>query len=349
MNFAARRMARTNTLTEFQRLMKDIDEKRYAPVYLLEGEEPYFIQAIAERLENEVLTEGEKGFNCTIFYGKETNMVDVVNAARRYPMMSEYQLVFVREAQQISQQIKYMDPLMPYLENPQPQTILVIQHPGRKINRTTRIGKAFKKHEVLTSDKLYENQVMPWLHQLLKEKGLNADNKAIELLVTNSGTNLTRIVNVLNQVAVNVEEGQSISGDEVASFLGIHKEYNIFALQDAIGRKDAVKSMEIVQHIGEDLKANPFPVILINLFNYFKRVYHVHFLQQGNVYKLSGDLGVNPRAAEGYVNATRQYNKAKLDQIFDVLAEFDRRFKSIDHTKASEFELLREMILRIVR
>lgn len=342
-------MAKKDTLSEFKRIMRDIDEKRYAPVYLLEGEEPYFIQAIAERLEKEVLSEAEKSFNCTMFYGKETNMVDVVNAARRYPMMSERQLVFVREAQQITQQIRYMDPLMPYLANPQPQTILVIQHPGRKVNRTTRLGKAFKNHEVLTSDKLYENQVLPWLQHYLAAKAYKADEQAIQLLTSGSGTNLTRIVNVIEQVVVNLSEGEVISGEEVASFLGIHREYNIFALQDAIGRRDGKKCMEIVHHFGADPKANPFPVILVNLFNFFKRVYHVHFLPKDNIFRLSGDLGVNPKAAESYLKAAGVYRRHKLDHVFDLIAEFDRRFKSIDTTKTSEFELLREMVLRIVR
>lgn len=351
MKFVALKMAkgRKDTIQDFQRIMKDLDEKKYKPVYLLEGEEPFFIQAIAERLENEVLTEGEKGFNCTMFYGKETNVLDVVNACKRFPMMAEKQLVFMREAQQITTSIKQMEPLLPYLENPQPSTILVIQHPGRKVNRTTKLGRAFKKHEVLTADKLYDNQVAPWLRVYLQSKGLTAEDQAIMMLTSTSGANLTRLVNEVGQIMVNLEGRDRITTDDVAGFLGLHKEYNIFELQNAIGRRDFTASIRIVNYFGTDPKANPFPVVVINLFNFFKKVYHLHFLRNANPFQLSSEMGVSPRMVEGYQTAAARYDKRKLDQIFDVIGEFDRRFKGIDATKTSEFELLREMVTRIVR
>ena len=299
--------------------MTEIDARQFRPVYFLEGEEPYFIDKIADRLEQTVLTEAEKGFNLQVVYGRDGNVVDLLSSARRFPMMSEYQLIIVREAQSL----KGLDQVLDYLANPVKSTVLVFLHKNKKVSKATKLGRELKKYGVFTSNKLYERDVTPWMANHLKTLGLSIQPQAAQVLIQTFGSDLQKITGELDKARAGLGERKSIEMDDLARGGGIDKEYNVFELTKSIGKRDLRQSLRIVNYFAKNPKDNPFVLILINLFNYFKKVHLVHFQRSTDAATIAKAIGMSPYFVGEYLTASRNYQPAKMNQVFDVLHEFD--------------------------
>lgn len=229
----------------FSQIIGDLKKKQYQPVYFLHGNESYFIDAIADYIEKNVLSDGEKSFNQTILYGKEIEFKQVVDTARRYPMMAPHQVVIIKEAQEM----RTLKELATYIEQPAQTTILVICHKHKRFDSRTKLGKLLKKKAVVfEAKKLYDNQLPDWIHNYLQDKGFSIKPAATALIAEYLGTDLSKVVNEMDKLAINLPRGTNITQQHIQSNIGISKDYNVFELQKALGQKQVTKVNRIVKY-----------------------------------------------------------------------------------------------------
>jgi DNA polymerase-3 subunit delta len=347
-------------MSDFSEILTDLKRKIYKPVYFLCGEEPYFIDQLSDYIEHNVLDESEKEFNQTVIYGRDVDLATVIGAAKRYPMMSEYQVVIVKEAQNIREFSKGSGEegetksggnniFQSYVENPQSSTILVICHKYKSIDKRTALAKTIQKKSVFfESKKLYDNQVPEWVNTYIKGKGYKVNPKASLLLSEFLGNDLSKISNEIDKLIINVPADTEINTDHIQENIGISKDYNIFELQDALGKKDVLKSNRIVNYFAANPKDNPLVVTLGTLYGYFSKILLYHFAPDKSKFNVAKTLGVNPFFVEGYERAAKHYNTAKLKVVFACLREYDLRSKGIDNPSVNDGELLKELVFKIL-
>ena len=217
-----------------EKILNDWKKKHFKTIYWLEGEEDYYIDQVMNYAEHQILTESEAGFNLAVFYGKDANWADVVNACMRYPMFAERQVVLLKEAQQM----KEIDKLEPYIENPLSSTVFVVSYKEKKVDGRSRLAKLLKeKGELLTTKKMYEKDLPGWTSELVESKGYSINNKALMLVVEHVGNDLSRINNEIEKLTVNLGSRKSITEEDIETYIGVSKEYNAFELQDALAKK----------------------------------------------------------------------------------------------------------------
>lgn len=338
-------MAKGNTLSQYQALHKELDQKVYHPIYLLEGEESFFIRELVQRFEKEVLTEAQKSFNYSVYYGNEISPDQIIGAAKRFPMMSPLQLIIIKEAQQI----RSLDKLIPYVEEPLNSTILVLVHSNKTLNKNSKLGRALKKHQIFTSKKLYDNQVMPWLQNQIRTEKLGADDRIVQLLYNSVGNDLSKLKGELDKIKANLGTRTHIELEDLEKNLGVHREYNVFEFQKAMGLRNFQKAMTIARFFGNNPKDNPLTVIITLLFNYFKKVHLVHYQKTQNPGAIASAIGMSPFFVDEYLHAAKIYPPMKLQEVIGILSQYDLKMKGINASKVSEYELLREMIVKIIR
>lgn len=333
-----------DTISSFLQLQKKIQEGVFSPIYLLQGAEPYFIDAISDQLEESVLPESERSFNQSVVYGKELKMNDLVSMARRYPMMSKYQVIIVKEAQDL----KDWDKFESYANNPTDSTILVINYKNGKMDKRQKTGKVLQKYEVLETEALRDYQLKQWIPQFVKIKGRTIDGPAVERLLDLLGTDLSVIHNELEKLFVSVKE-DFIRLNHVDHHVGMNRTYNVFELQNALGYKDFNKSIQIAHHMADSLERGELLMITTVLFRFFSKVLQVHGAPAGNEYVLASHLGVNAFFVKDYQAAARQYRPADLERVFNHLKLLDLRTKGIHRGSAEDGELLIEAVVNILK
>ncbi|MGZ3864564.1 MAG: DNA polymerase III subunit delta [Bacteroidia bacterium] len=349
-------------MSEFKEIMLDLKRKLYKPVYFLHGEESYFIDEIANYIEQNVLDETEKGFNQTVLYGRDTDLASVVSLAKGFPMMGERQVIIVKEAQTLREFAKKeaeggesgkakkggdKNPLAAYLENPQPATVLVFCYKYKKLDARSSLSKTLAKEAVLfESKKLYDNKVPDWIISYLKDKKYAIDPRAAALLAEYLGNDLSKIANELGKLFISIPQGSEITIDHIQDNIGLSKDFNVFELQDALGKKDILKANRIVQYFAANPKDNPLIMTTASLYGYFQKILLYHFVPDKS--KAASALGVNPYFIQGYQNAARNYPTAKLKHIFSYLRECDLKSKGIDNASTEDGDLLKEMVFKIM-
>jgi DNA polymerase III subunit delta len=334
-------------------ILKDLKNRKFKPLYLLHGEEPYFIDMLGNYIEHNLLSDAEKGFNQTVVYGKDTDMMTVLNAAKRYPMMADYQVVLVKEAQDMKWgkddgDGKTIDPLLSYLEKPLPSTILVFCYKYGKFDKRKKTYKAIDKNGVVfESATLYDNKVPGWIEDFVKEKGYRINAQAAALLGEYLGNDLSKVANELDKLMLNVNSGQEITSKEIQDNIGISKEYNVFELQAALARKDAVKVNRIINYFEANQKANPMVVVLGTLNNYFSKVLRYHYATDKSPNGIARELGVSPFFVKDYETAARTFNYGKTMQVIGLLREYDLKSKGVD-SNADNGQLMKELMFKIL-
>ncbi len=335
----------TDTLKAYDEIMSAIKAKKFAPVYLLHGEESYFIDKISDALDEGVLNEAEKGFNFSLFYGKDVDASQIAGAARRFPMMAPYQLILVKEAQEI----KNYDALIPYFQQPLDSTILVLCYKNKKFDKRTKAYTALKKCVTFESGKLYSNQVSGWITSYLKKQGIKINEKACLLLSEYIGTDLSRIANELDKILINKKDKSSeISLEEIEQNVGISKDFNIFELQNAIGQRNAYKAYLIGEHITQSKDFSMIPLIA-NLYNFFSKLYVAHQLQDKSKNGLMKSLGINFFFADDYLTALKNYSPQRTFIAFNTLKTFDLKSKGINDNATDEKQQLKELIFMLTQ
>ncbi len=320
-------------------------KKIFKPIYWLEGEESYYIDEVMEYAEHHILSEQEAGFNLSIFYGKDANWADVINACRKYPMFSDKQVVLLKEAQQM----RDVEKLDAYVESPLTSTIFVVSYKDKKVDGRSKLAKVLKqKGEMLTTKKLYENQLPEWANNMVHSKGFTITQKAVLLLVDHIGNDLQRISNEIDKLLVNLSGSQNITEDDIEKYVGISKEYNVFELTDALGRKDLVKAIRIIRYFGENPKAGPIQMVLPALHNFFSKTYSVFGVQGGDEKSIASALGVPPFFVKDYINAAKRYGFAGVEQALMLLHHYNLKSIGIGDIGSSDASLMSEMVVKMM-
>ena len=318
------------------------EKKQFQPVYLLHGEEPYFIDLITDAIVKNALEDHERDFNQTVIYGKDCLPLDVVGLAKQYPMMSERSLVVIREAQDI----KNWEDFEAYFDNPQPSTVLVICHKHKKMDARSKAFKSLAKVGIIyLSDKIKDYQLMPWIMTYVKEQGFDITEKAANLLAEFLGNDLSKIINELEKLSILLERGTRINDVHVEENIGISKDYNVFELVNAIAELDIIKANKIVAYFGQNPKAAHPTVVIANLFSLFQRLMTVHFLPVKTQDAVATHLKIHPFVAKETLRQARLHNPKKIAKNISLLKEYDLKSKGMEgYSNVSEGDLLKELV-----
>ena len=330
----------------FQQIMTDLRRKVYSPVYFLMGDESYYIDQVSDFFQNKILSETEADFNLSILYGKDVDIATVINAAKRYPMMSEYQVIIVKEAQLI----KDWDAMTFYLANPLKSTILCFCYKyGKPDGRKKWVQDLNKTAVVFESKKLYDNQVGMWIRDYLADRKMKITEKAEMMLTENLGTDLSRIANELDKLLITKQSNEfHITPEMIEKNIGISKDFNVFELQSALINRDVLKANRIIRYFGENKKANPIQMVVSQLFSFFSNLMMYHYLPDKSSTTVAAELKISAYFAKDYVQAAKTFNAWKTMNIISWIRETDSRSKGIEDTGTEHVDLLKELIYKIL-
>jgi DNA polymerase III subunit delta len=328
-----------------EQIIRDWKRKIYKPIYWLEGEEEYFINEVVDYAEHHLLPEEEKAFNLSVFYGKDANWADVVNACRRYPMFAERQVVLLKEAQQMRDIAK----LEPYIEKPLGSTVFVVSYKDKKVDGRSKLAKLLKeKGELLSTKKIYEKQMPEWVTALLTSKGLTITPQAMHLLIDHIGNDLIRIKSEVEKIQINLGTRTLIHEDDVEKYVGISKEFNAFELQTALAKKDLARAFRIIQYFESNPKAGPIQMVLPALYNFFSKVYITCSMLGHDEKVIASALGVNPFFVKDYLLAAKNYGFPGTENVLLLLHQYNLKSVGIGAVNTGEAELMKELIVKLV-
>ena len=340
-------MATTASSTpSYSALHGDIQSGRISNVYLLYGEEGYFIDRLIEEFE-ELIPEEDRDFNLYNIYGPESSPQEVIEACRRYPIMSDRQVVILREAQVMN--AKDINRLADYANHPTSTTVLVISMRGTKEANGKDLVSAVKKNGVIfESKKLKDRDAVPYITKIIKEKKLNIETKGLAMLRDHVGNDLARIHNEIDKLTVALPAGATITPEVVEKNIGISKDYNNYELIDAIVERNVAKAFSIVAYFAANPKVNSTPATVSALFNFFANLMIFHFNPDKSAESQKRALGFkNDWQLKNYVTASRNYNASMTIEIISAIREMDTRSKGIG-SRVDQYDLLRDLIFRIL-
>lgn len=332
----------------YEGIIRELHAKQYRPVYYLMGDEPFYIDKIADYIADNVLTDTEKEFNQTILYGGDIdNVSTIINAAKRYPMMSEYQVIIVKEAQSIPG----MDELVYYLQKPLKSTILVICHKHGTLDKRKKLAAEIEKAGILfESKKLKDVQLPIFITSYIKQKGYDIDPKATAMLAEFVGADLSRLVGEMEKLIITTSKNSTkITPEQIEKNIGISKDYNNFELRSALIEKDVLKANKIVKYFEENPKTNPIQVTLSLLFSFFANLMMAYYAPEKSEEGIASFVGLKaPWQAKEYMIAMRRYSGVKTMQIINEIRTTDAKSKGVENSSLSDADLLRELVFKIL-
>lgn len=332
-------------------VLKDLKENKYSPVYFLSGDEPYYIDVISNFIEENALTDAEKGFNQNVVYGKDVSLNSVLESARQFPAMAMRRVLIVKEAQEIGELSKDAGRkrLLSYCQKAVPSTVLVFAYKNKKLTKTSKFVKELDKTAIFVdSKKLYDNKIPDWVSKYCKTKGISIQPNAMMMLSEYIGNNLSRLSNEIDKLLLNIgEDKKSIDEKIISKYIGISKEYNVFELQKSLGQKNIFKSNQIIHYFASNPKNNPVIPIISSLYQYFSKLMRVKMSKDKSQFHLAKILKVNPFFVKDYLNAERNYRLSKLVNIIYYLHKADLQSKGID-SRLTEKQILKELIFKIL-
>ncbi|MBL7846408.1 MAG: DNA polymerase III subunit delta [Cyclobacteriaceae bacterium] len=335
-----------------KKVMTDLRAKRYAPVYLLQGEEPYYIDLIASYIEANVLSESEKGFNQVVLYGKESPTHVILNHAKRFPMMAERQVVIVREAQEIPDLSKEAGQklLLDYFQRPVPSTVLVLCHKYKTLDKRKELGKKAEQLTTsLTFKKLYENQLPEFVEEYVTARGFSIAEGAVRLLCESVGVDLSRMASEIDKVLIARQPGYRITEEDVLAQVGMSREFNIFELQKALVLQDQAKACLIADYFAGNTRKNPLIMTVAFLYGFYSKLYTLSYAAAKGDHNAANTLKINPYSMRDYTTALQKYSVSKLAENVSLLKETDLKLKGVNSGSTEEGQLLRELVLRLIR
>lgn len=341
-------MAEKKSGPSFDAIMRDLQARKFAPVYVLMGDESYYIDRITDYITENVLSPEERDFNQMVLFGADTTAAQIADMARRYPMMSEYQVVVVKEAQNL----RNLEPIEKYLEKPVKSTILVLCHKNGVLDRRKKIfAKAQAVGVVFESRKLYDRELPPFIENYLKRKNASIDPKATQMIADHIGTDLNRLTSELEKVLISLpESNRRVTPEVVEREIGVSKDFNAFELRDAIVNRNVFKANQIIKYFDSNPKAGSIYSFLPLLFSYFQNLmiaYYAPKKQDADAVAKFLDLR-NSWAARDYLTGMRNYSGNKTLQIIDKLREIDAKSKGLDNPGTDAANLMKELIFFIL-
>lgn len=335
-------------MKDFKSILSDLDQRKFSPIYFLVGEkETFFVDLIANKIEQAVLSEEEKAFNQSILYAKDVSIEDVIGQAKQYPMMAEHRVIIVREAQDL---MKTIESLSSYVDQPQQSTILVFCVKYKKMDGRLKVTKLLKKKAVYFETKpLYDNHVPQWISETLSASGYSIAPKASEMLVEFLGNNLSLIYKELEKLQYVIPKASKITPELIEENIGISKDFNSFELTKAIGVKDEVKAQQIVAYFAQNPKHHPLVLTIATLNSFFNKLLRFHALKDKSQYSASKALGVNPFFVKDYSFAAQNYSMKKSSQAIALIREVDIKSKGVGANQISTEDLLKELLVKLMR
>lgn len=335
-----------------RKILTDLKAKKYVPVYLLQGEEPYYIDLISNYIEYNVLSDSEKGFNQVVVYGKESPVNVILNHAKRFPMMADRQVVIVKEAQDIPDLGKETGQklLLDYFTRPVPSTLLVLCHKYKTLDKRKELGKKAEQLTLsATFKKPYENQLPEFVDEYVRSKGFSIDDRGAQVLCESVGNDLNRLANEIDKMTIGRNPGDALDGEYVMSQVGMSREYNIFELQKALISQDIYRITRIADYFASNTKKNPLIMLVAFLYSFYSKLLMAAAHPGKNERELVTILKISPFAAKDYMNALRYYSLSKVIENISILKETDLRLKGVNAGSEDEGQILRELVIRLVK
>lgn len=329
---------------QYNKIMQDLHAKKIAPIYILHGEETYFIDSICNYIEHNLLTESEKGFNQTVFYAKDVEPNQVIEAAKRFPMMAEKQVIIVKEAQGF----KKLDDFEKYLEKPVPTTILVICLKGKKLDKRTKFYKDATKHVTFESAKLNDKDLPHWIKSYIQSKKYSINDKSVQLIADSLGNDLPKIVNELEKLFINKIAGNTeITDKDIENYIGISKEFNAFELLSAISAKNSHRAFKIGYQLSKnkDFSIIPFVALLNNMFS---KGYLIKKTNTTDKDTIARAFGLNYFSTPDYLNLIRNYSLNEIEKTINICAQYDLKSKGINSVSMTNQEMMKEILIKIL-
>ncbi|MDD2529914.1 MAG: DNA polymerase III subunit delta [Bacteroidales bacterium] len=332
-------------IKKYEQIIADLKTKNLSPIYVLTGDEPFYIDALAEQFDSLVLDETEKDFNQQVLYGRDITIDDILSNAKQYPMMSDYRLILVREAQDIEKEdwTKFDS----YFNNPVPTSIIVICYKYKSINKAF-LKKVEKAGVVFESKKLYDNNIPQWTINYAKSIGLKIDSYGSQLIADYLGNNLEKIANELSKLKLNLKENEEITINLIEEYIGISKDFNVFELQKALTSRDILTANRIINYFEANPKENPIQRIMPALLSYFTKIIIAAQVKDKTPDNISKAIGVNKFYLNEYLTAINSFSLDKLFNIISLIREYDLKSKGLDVApNLSNGDLLKELVYKI--
>lgn len=326
--------------------MQELKQGIYHPVYFLSGEETYYTDLVSAYIEKNILNDEQKSFNQMVFYGKDSNIGDVINTAKRFPMMGSHQVVILKEAQEI----KEIEKLDFYLDQPLPSTVLVINYKYKKPDKRKKFFKELPKKAVFMETKrLYEDKVPAWIESYLKTRKYKLEPGVGKILTDFLGAELGKIAGELDKLMLVMPQGSdTITAELVEKNIGISKDFNNFELQKALGNKEVLKANRIVLYFCKNPKDNPMPITIATLHSFFSKLLMYHYVKNKDNREIASTIKVNPYFVRDYQKAAHYYTPGKIARVISYIRDYDLRSKGVNNHSASDCELLKELVYKIL-
>lgn len=328
-----------------EKILQSWKKREFRPLYWLEGEEDYYIDMLVQYAEHQILPESEASFNLTVFYGKDAEWPNVVNACRRYPMFAEKQVVLLKEAQQM----KDIDNLEAYFENPSATTIFIVAYKGKTYDKRTRLYKVISKQaEVFQSAKLKDEAVHGWIIQYVKSRGLNISDQSATLLEEHLGNDLSRIVNEVEKLTVNMGSSKTIEAEDIEKFIGISKEFNVFELSSAIAGRNLSRALTIIQYFEHNPKAGPIQMVLPALYTSLAKAYQAIYMKDRSDAALKPVFFFNSNALKTGKELMKNYGPEGIDNCLLLLHQYNLKGIGVGDNGTESASLLKEMVAKMI-
>lgn len=335
-----------------QQILQDVAKGKFAPVYFLCGEETYFIDVLEESIVSKAFQPGEKDFNFDVFYGKDISDVkEVVNACQVYPAFASRRVVLLREAQHLLR-VEQWKSLENYLSQPTETTVLIVAHKHKTPDKRSTFYKALDKHAVVfVAEKIKEDKLPDWIFSYISNQGFQTDRATADLLAENLGNDLGRIVKEIEKLEIAVPKGSTITQQHVEQYVGISRDYNNLELVNAVQKHDVVKAIKIVRYFQSNPKAGPPPMIIATLYGFFIKLWQIYELDPATRRSdadIARVVGMSPYQVPRYKDAMRFYNHQKTEKAIALLSEYDGRSKGINNHATEDFELMTELVYKLM-
>jgi DNA polymerase-3 subunit delta len=330
---------------EIDQIISDWKKQIFKPVYWFEGDESYYIDKLTDFAEKNILSEEQQSFNLSIFYGKDAKVEEVLNACKRYPAFSDKQVVIVKEAQQM----RDIEKVETYFDSPLLSTILLIAYKDKTFDKRKAFGKSLhKKATVLTTKKLYDNELPQWVSSMVKQKGMEINPKALQILIDHIGNDLQRMENEVEKVSLNLKGRNLINEDDIEAFVGVSKEFNVFELQKAITSRDMAKSLRIINYFASNPKAGPIQLVIPTLYSFFSKLYVAASSNSRDEKSIASLIGVNFYFVRDYINALQLFTFSEVEKNLLLLHHYNLKSLGVNRADIDDGELMKELVLKLI-
>lgn len=326
--------------SDLKKLFQSIQNKQFAPFYLIDGEEAFYIDLITNFFEEKILTAAERDFNLITLYGKDTEWQDVVNACRRFPMFAERQVVILKDAAQMNK----LNELSSYLEHPSPTTVFLIEHRFKKTDGRGKLVKLAKdKGFYFTSEKVKDEQMPAWIQNYGVEVNFHIGEREAQVLATYLGNDLQKVVNEIEKVRINVPGEKMLTAELIQKYIGISREYNLFQLPEALTAGDKDKLYRMLAYFAANPKSAAMPLVIGSFYSHFNKLYLANFAKGKTDKEAAAIIGLYPSRVKELMAATNKWPLSKVEYSLALLAQYSARSVGIN-SDADDSSLLKELI-----